>query len=232
MIRLHMVVEGQTEETFVKSLIVPHLSQINVFSDVRCVETSRDRKISKIYRGGLISYEKAKKDLILWMKEDQHDNCFFTTMFDLYALPDDWPKYQEAKIGNDPYQKVSMLEQAFMDDLQHPRFIPYIQLHEWEALILADPEKLHLEFFNQEKGVKNIIEICAKFISPELIDDDPEGAPSKRIIKEIPEYYGRKSSAGPRLAKEIGMAKIIDKCPHFKNWLQKLESLDRSSSVK
>jgi hypothetical protein len=226
-----MVVEGQTEETFVKSLITPHLSQSNVFSDARCVETSRDRKIKKIYRGGLFSYEKAKKDVVLWMKEDKHDDCFFTTMFDLYALPNDWPKYEEAKLATDPYQRVSILEQAFKDDLQHPRFIPYIQLHEWEALILADPEKFALEFFDQDPAIQNIINLCTKFNSPEMINDDPETAPSKRIIKKIPEYEDRKSSAGPHIAREIGLPRILEKCRHFKEWVLKLESLDRSRSL-
>ena len=60
-------------------------------------------------------------------------------MFDLYALPADFPGYAEARREVDPYGKVRILEDALGNDIADRRFIPYIQLHEFEALILADP---------------------------------------------------------------------------------------------
>lgn len=79
MIRLHMVVEGQSEEEFVNSLLVDHLGASNISTDVRRVETSRRRARfrrsgtveAKIFRGGLLDYEKAKGDMLRWMKEDK-----------------------------------------------------------------------------------------------------------------------------------------------------------------
>ena len=82
MIRLHIIVEGHTEEGFVKSVLVDHLGHFDISTDVRRVETARHRKT--IFRGGLTSYQKVKKDLLLWMKEYQNSDSFFTTMFDLY----------------------------------------------------------------------------------------------------------------------------------------------------
>ena len=89
MIRLHFVVEGQTEETFVNTLLCPHLGQFNVSADARRVEMSPG------YRGGLTSYARAKRDLSRWMKQDQHSDARFTSMFDLYALPADFPQFAE-----------------------------------------------------------------------------------------------------------------------------------------
>lgn len=88
MIRLHIIAEGQTEETFVNNILCEHLGSFNISTDVRCVETGRRQ--NKIYRGGLLDYEKAKKDLELWLKHDQKTDARFTTMFDLYALPDNF----------------------------------------------------------------------------------------------------------------------------------------------
>ncbi len=124
MVRLHMVVEGQTEEAFINTMLVEHLAQYNVFADVRCVQASRRR--GKIFRGGLLDYACAKKDLELWMKEDRNPDAYFTTIFDLYALPADFPIYDEAKTWADAYQRVALLEQAFSRDIGSCRFVPYI----------------------------------------------------------------------------------------------------------
>jgi len=94
MIRLHITTEGQTEQGFVRRVLAEHLAGFHVFVDARCILTSRDKRTAKEYRGGLIGYEKAKKDILAWIKEDNHPECRFTTMFDLYALPEDFPGYR------------------------------------------------------------------------------------------------------------------------------------------
>ncbi len=232
MIRLHMVVEGQTEEEFVNSLLIDHFGSHNISTDVRRVETSRRRGKyrrsgtieAKIFRGGLLDYERAKGDLIRWMKEDQNTDAYFTTMFDLYALPENFPSFVEAKKLRDPYQRVETLERAFEADLTHRRFIPYIQLHEFEALILSDPSGFASRFIEHVAGIRDLVDMCADFRSPELIDDDVNNAPSKRIIRAIPDYKGTKASAGPLIAQRIGLRTIRQKCPHFNEWLTKLEN--------
>ena len=141
MIRLHIIAEGQTEEEFVKTILAEHLANFNVITDVHCVTTKRTK--TQVHRGGLVSYEKAQKDISLWLKQEKGKDVRFTTMFDLYALPNDFPQFDEAKRISDPYQKVEKLETALADNINDYRFIPYIQLHEFEALILTDPSKLY-----------------------------------------------------------------------------------------
>ena len=70
MIRLHITTEGQTEQGFVRRVLAEHLAGFHVFVDARCILTSRDKRTAKEYRGGLIGYEKAKKDILAWIKED------------------------------------------------------------------------------------------------------------------------------------------------------------------
>ncbi|MCI5224896.1 MAG: DUF4276 family protein, partial [Candidatus Electrothrix sp. AR4] len=72
MIRLHVTAEGQTEQTFTKKILAPHLAGFNVFVDARCVLTSKDKRAAREYRGGLLGYERAKKDIRAWLKEDKH----------------------------------------------------------------------------------------------------------------------------------------------------------------
>jgi hypothetical protein len=223
--RLNMIVEGQTEEAFVNAVLKEALAERQVWACARCVETSRDKKRRKIYRGGLLDYERAKGDILRWMKEDQQPDAHFTTMFDLYALPDDFPGFAQARRLIDPRQRVAALEESFRRDIEHHRFVPYIQLHEFEALILSDPSKFDWEFIEHAEAIGRLVTLCGAFASPELIDDGEDSAPSKRIIREIPEYEGRKASAGPLIAAKIGLPLIRQKCPHFDEWLKKLEAL-------
>ena len=66
LIRLHILAEGQTEESLVKTVLAPALGAYNVFADVHSITTSRRR--GQIFRGGLKNYENLARDLIPWMK--------------------------------------------------------------------------------------------------------------------------------------------------------------------
>ena len=222
-IRLNFIVEGQTERTFVKQILKPHLADISIWASARCVETKRSR--NRKFSGGIQKYSLVKKDIQNWMKEDQNPNVRFTTMLDLYALPADFPGYKIAKRVTDPYQRARTLEDALEEDIADNRLIPYIQLHEFEALLLADPLKLGTEFLNSETGIRELVSLTSQYESPELIDDGSNSAPSKRIIAEIPEYEGRKQSAGPNVADKIGLSTLRSKCTHFDGWVRTLELL-------
>lgn len=219
MIRLHIIAEGKTEQQFVVSVLTEHLGNFNISTDVRCLTTNRNRKI----RGGLISYKQAKQDITFWLKQDRDRNSRFTTMFDLYALPDTFPKFKESLKKNDPYQKIALLESAFAQDINDSRFIPYVQVHEFEALILADLSQLLKRFPEFENGIEQLNQICQNYESPELINDGKTTAPSKRIEKLIPEY--KKVATVRSIAKEINLQTVREKCPHFNNWISQLESL-------
>ncbi len=223
--RLNMIVEGQTEEAFVNGVLQEPLAQQQVWACARCVETSRDKRHARIYRGGLLDYRRAKRDIQRWMKEDQRPDAYFTTMFDFYRLPADFPGFDQARRMNDSLQRATALEESFRLDIGDSRFIAYIQLHEFEALLLSDPSKFDWEFTEHVEAIGRLVLLCAGFASPELINDGQDSAPSKRIIREIPEYARRKASAGPFIAGKIGLPMMRQKCPHFDEWLKKLEAL-------
>ena len=225
MIRLHIIAEGQTEEEFVNTILTEHLGYFNISTNVHCITTKRTR--TKVFRGGLPSYQKIKKDIIFWLRQDKHPEARFTTMCDLYALPNDFPEFEEAQKISDPYERVEQLENALFQDINDSRFIPYIQLHEFEALILSEPIKLEERFPNYQSEVKKLVSLCQSFESPELINDGEQTAPSKRIIQAIPSYEGAKVSVAPLMAQKIGLENIRQKCPHFNQWIERLENLSQ-----
>ena len=222
-IRLNFVVEGQTEEAFVNNILAPHLATNSIWASARCVMTKRTARAK--HSGGIPNYAKAKNDIRSWLQEDTNSDARFTTMFDLYRLPNDFPGYEDAMRLNAPYDRVSRLEDALRSDVSDDRFIPYIQLHEFEALLLSDPRKFDVHFLDDETGVRRLTELVSSFESPELIDQGNDTAPSKRISNEIPRYARQKPSAGPIVARAIGLPTIRLKCPHFAEWLDALENL-------
>lgn len=225
--RLHITAEGQTEESFVNKTLKQHLAQFGVYADVRCVLTGK--KNAKTFRGGMTTYERAKKDISRWLREEAgNGDVVFTTMFDFYALPDDFPGFQEALILKDPYEKVAKVEEAFDADIADSRFIPYIQLHEFETLLFVNPEKFEIEFIDETKKITKLKAIADEFGNPELINQGAETAPSKRIINIFSDYANNKPTIGSMVAHEIGVDALRGACKHFNQWLTKLECLGLS----
>lgn len=222
--RLHITAEGQTEESFVNKTLKQHLAQFGVYADVRCVLTGK--KKAKTFRGGMTTYEKAKKDISRWLREEAgNDDVAYTTMFDFYALPDDFPGYKDALLLQDPYEKVAKIEEAFAADIADPRFLPYIQLHEFETLLFVEPEKFGIEYIDETKKIAKLRAIADEFGNPELINQGAETAPSKRIIKVFADYENNKPAIGSMVAHEIGVDMLRQTCRHFNEWLTKLERL-------
>ncbi|MEA1962091.1 MAG: DUF4276 family protein [Bacillota bacterium] len=219
---LNVVVEGQTEETFVRDVLAPYWGAKGIFAVARCVETGR--KHGRVYKGGGRNYEKIRRDVLNWIS--QRPDAYCTTMFDLYGLPHNFPGKTSNVLNYDPYVKVSHLESFFADDINNHRFVPYIQLHEFEALLFAGIEKINDFYFGKNRVIERLKTIADSFDSPELINDGHETAPSKRIISAIPEYKDNKVLIGPATANAIGLLMLREKCSHFDEWLKKIEHLN------
>ena len=223
MIRLHFFLEGQTEETFQRDTLSLHLVNFNISADGKLI--AHKKTSSRKYKGGILDWQKTYNDIGRWTKEDDNADSWFTTMFDLYALPNDFPGYGGAQGETDPYSKVKFLENALKNEIKYPRFIPYFQLYEFEALLFSDLQKIERQYPACGREIQNLVKDVADSPNPELINDNPETAPSKRIIKQIPAYD--KKSAGPIIANHIGLPVLRAKCRHFNEWLTELEKLGR-----
>jgi Domain of unknown function (DUF4276) len=229
MARLHLTVEGQTEQRFARRVLSPYLANEKVYLQ-RIELAAHAKKKGQVHRGGLSRYLPFRNDVVRRLQEDKSDDVFLSTMIDLYALPGDFPGRAECKMEQDPYCRVEKLEQALTADIGDPRFIPYIQLHEFEAVLLTDADKFAMYYARFEHQIEQLKVLAAGAPSPELIDDGEQTAPSKRIAALIPPYSVEKPTAGPIIAAAIGLATIREKCPHFDAWLGKLETLDQNPS--
>ncbi len=217
--RLHLVVEGQTEETFVRNLLAPELGAKGIFCDAHSVTTGR--RGGKAYRGGLVAFAHLRRDLERWIKQDGALDSWFTTMVDLYKLPADFPSIAASRRIADPLEKVESLEQSFAANISYPRFIPYVQLHEFEALLFSDPQSFTIAFPDMGPKLAELQVIRSAVETPEHIDEREDCAPSKQILRLLPEY--NKSVSGPLITKHIGLAKLRQECHHFDRWLTRVE---------
>lgn len=225
MIRLNMIVEGSTEEAFVRDVLTLPLAGCDVFASVRRVLTSVDRRRpDRQHKGGVVRYAHLERDLRTWLAEDRGADARFTTMIDLYALPGDFPGQQEAARGGDPYRRVELLENALAASIGDPGFVPYIQLHEFETLLLVDLAKfgeLNADYGEEVASLQRELE----GVNPELVDGGSTTAPSKRIEAALPIYGRSKVLLGPSVAARIGLARLRECCRHFDAWLGRLERL-------
>jgi hypothetical protein len=213
MIRVHVFVEGQTEETFVNQVLYEHFQNQDIYLNPILVKTSATGK------GGVVSYAKIKPQLDRKCREDK--TAFVTTMFDLYGLPNDFPGRNSLPNTCDPFQKAVYLEQEMGKDIGHRNFIPNLLVHEFEALLYSQPQVFAACF---DVGVVSILQGDRnQFSSPEHINDNPRTAPSKRILKCCPKYD--KPLHGSLLAIEIGLDTIRQQCQHFNQWLLRLENI-------
>lgn len=215
MTRLNIVVEGQAEETFVREILYHHLIKYQVFATPRMVFNSRAS------RGGVSTYQKIHLDVSLWCKQDQ--GAFVSSFFDLYALPGDFPSREKASRETDVYAKIAVLEAAFAGSISKPNFIPYLQLHEYEALILSEPNKLGVYYPHHAGPINALAAEIAGAPTPEHVNEGRQTAPSKRILRHIPGY--KKNIGGALVAMEIGLPMIRSRCRHFDQWVTTLENL-------
>lgn len=144
-------------------------------------------------------------------------------MIDLFKLSGDFPHLSEVR-NLPPLERVRVLEKHFAHDIDDPRFIPYLQLHEFEALILVGLAELEHQHPNRRRDIKELCERLARESSdPEEVDG--LRPPSYRIKEVIPEYNKRVD--GLATAERIGLPRLRERCRHFGEWLSRLESIHR-----
>lgn len=224
---IHVLCEGQTEQGFVENVLKPYL-MAHGYAAVKSILVTTNKK--KNACGGLVTYAQAYNDLQIMLssnKDGEYEQHFFTTMFDLYALPNDFPGYAESHCIADKYTRVAAFESAFAGTIGSDRFIPYIQLHEYEALVFCGLDYLKDIYRGIDKTIEALKTELAEIGNPELVNDNPRTAPSKRIIKAIEgdkknRYSYDKPKSGKYVAQKVGIDQLRRQCRHFNEWIEKL----------
>jgi Domain of unknown function (DUF4276) len=222
MSRVYVIVEGQTEESFINEVLSSILSQQSRVYLTPIILGPPGQK------GGNTTYARVRGDVIKQLKQDRASYC--STMLDFYGLGRGFPG-TPIPANLTSIERVRRIEQATLEDIvasvdddlrPRERFLPYLQLHEFEALLFSDPNALatairhpHLE--------QRFLEIRNSFPTPEDIDDHVDTAPSKRVLRLHPRY--RKILDGTLAAARVGLERMRDECPHFREWLERLAAL-------
>lgn len=220
MTRVHVIVEGQTEESFVKNVLAAELwpHEVNLNPILLGVPG---------HKGGRPNYARLKKDILLHLEQDRTSCC--SMMLDFYGLGGGFP---DTPIPGhlSGTAKATHIERAITADIcgsipefrPDIRFVAYIQLHEYEALLFSDPAAL-AGAIGQPRLTGPLQVIRDDFETPEDINNSRETAPSKRILKAFPSW--RKVINGTQAAQAVGIGAMKEQCPHFRQWIEKLKSL-------
>jgi len=216
--RIRVLVEGPTERAFIRDILKPYFSFCQI--DLHAVMFRR--------QGGISAYAKAKDVIVRSLKEDTALIC--TTMVDFYGMPTDWPGRDQANRCQSCAEKAGLVERSILEDIAgslgnsfNPRrLIPYVQMHEFEALLFSSPSLL-AESLGDKKLSSMFLTIRNKFSTPEEINDHYDTCPSRRI-EEVFQGF-RKTINGITAASRIGLERMRQECLHFNEWITKLETL-------
>ncbi len=210
--RLVIACEGPTEQEFVRDVLQPHFLPKEIYIQSPLIKKSG---------GGIVPWEILKTQIQSHLREGE---SFVTTLIDYYGIPDryNYPGWQDSKQIPDKSLRMDFLEQEMLMDVQEnlrQPFIPYYQLHEFEGLLFNNLASFEATFEQDEFKDKNeLISILNQYDNPELINDNPKTAPSKRLDRLIKGY--NKNVYGPILAENIGMLNLRKKSPRFNQWIQ------------
>jgi hypothetical protein len=223
MIRVHVICEGQTEEMFVNEVLSGHFLHRDI-----CLIPSLMGKPG--HKGGNFKFERLFTDVRARLLSDSTAYC--TTFFDFYGLPEDFPGKEKAQTKQAISEKANCLLTMLLAKLEAKlgakslqRFIPYVQMYEFEGLLFSDPKKL-ASGINQPALAKSFQKIRDDFDTPEDINNSPDTAPSKRIEKLYSGYD--KPIHGSLAAIEIGLDALREECKQFDAWLTSMEALAAS----
>jgi hypothetical protein len=220
-IEVVVVGEGQTEETFIRDVLAPAFTSLDISLQPRLIATSVGAT------GGALSRERVLRYLRNTLR--QRDDTYVTTFFDLYGLHGDFPGVAASRNDTDPSRRCRAIEAMFAQEAiersqcRAERFFPHIQPYEFEALLFSDVSCFAEVRDDWRRFVDELQSVRDEARTPEHINDGPETHPSMRLKKLQPPYD--KILHGSSIANCIGLNRIRPECPHFDAWLRHIEAL-------
>jgi hypothetical protein len=224
-----VICEGQTEQTFCNRILGPALFPWT--NDGPPPSGRLETRLIHQGQGGLTRYAKLERRVEVTLREPHGAaDVLVTTMIDLYGLPTDFPG--RTKIAKPPGGSARLyvddLQQEFAKQIGDHRFVPHISLHEFETLLFVNLTET-AKALSLSDGLRDDLQRQADgFHEVEEINDEPDSAPSKRLIRACPAYEGNKVLSGVKAAAAIGLDRLRSACPHFNDWVSRLEQFARS----
>lgn len=176
---VYAIVEGKTEQIFIEEILAPYLGAREI--GIHATQVSK-----KGQKGGDVHFSRVKNDLGLHLK--QRCNTYVTTFIDYYATKE-WPGFERLSPNFRPAQIAQVINDAtkkevislFSEQKADRRFIPFVAVHEFEALLFSDIQILAEQLKIDESKIAKVISKCGG--SPEAINNHPSTAPSKYRVK-------------------------------------------------
>lgn len=221
--RVPIICEGQTEASFVRSVMAPAMVNAGLNLQGITVNTSPGHK------GGALSYARfvlATKNALA-----QKSTSAVSCLIDLYQLDTDFPGFAQARTQPHLQARLQTLERALHADIvsitgcDPKRFVAHIQPHEFEALLFSDLASLTALEIAWGGALAELEQLRERFTSPEDINQGPTTKPSAQLLRVLHAPGYRKLRHGPVAAQRMGLATIAKTCPHFGSWLQRLRTL-------
>ena len=217
--RVLILVEGQTEERFVKDVLGPAFWDKDLYFHPTILVTKRV-KSGPNFKGGVTNFAKFRNDAKRLL--DSAGGALVTTLLDYYGLPSDVPGMDSRPPNGTPAQRVTHVELAVAQHFGTPgNFLPFLLLHEFEALLFSSPSELPRAMTEPQKQPQ-FEAIRAGVATPEEINERPQFAPSKQIKSLFPAF--KKTLHGPTVVGRIGLNQVRAECPHFDSWVGRLEA--------
>lgn len=210
---VYIYCEGQTEESFANQVLLPYFMPQGIMTIPIICQTSR--KEGKKHKGGAVNYEKIRNELERLSKEHRHEHV--TTMFDYYGMPANTPGINCNTA--DPIMRMKEIEDEVNTDVGMHNCHFHFMLHEFEGLLFSRPEAFRV--MANDAAIEELKLVRESFETPEHINNSPETAPSKRILRVLPEY--RKVRSGIIVAKAVGIDVMLRECLHFRNWIEEIK---------
>ena len=141
--RLVIVCEGPTEQEFCNNVLAPELLKKQIYVETPTVKHSK---------GGIVPWHTLKAQLVNHLHEG---DAYVTMLVDYYGIKEHFgfPAWQEAMAVNDKVERMYILCAGMQEDIpedMRTRFIPYIQLHEFEGLLFSNMEAFYRNFSDEE----------------------------------------------------------------------------------
>lgn len=213
--RVHLLVEGQTEETIARDVLEPYLTASGFLVTSSILTTKRPAS-GRAHRGGVTSWAKLEREIRILLRDTSLTTL--TTVIDYYGFPSDAPG-MTTRPAADAVARVQHVERALTTVIGDHRFLPHLTLHESETWVFAAAEQLGDLYGDPTLASRLRADVQAAG-GPELVNDGPTTAPSKRLLSYRPDYA--KTVAGPAVIAELGIARLRSQCPHLDRWLSTL----------
>jgi hypothetical protein len=177
-----------------------------------------------------LSWDRFRHNVTCLLKQYAGQSDRFSTMIDWFKLDPHFPGVAEARKLAKAADRATAVANEVQLHFDSPRFNAFFALHEFEALLYCDLAQVKSRINDSDKAIANLQKEVAGFSCPEDINDGETTAPSKRLIKHVPRYEKLKVRVGAAAAGAIGLHVLREKCPHFGQWLARLENLGTNAN--